>query len=152
VTLMRSVGILARPAPPARPNPAGPPAPLEGPVMAGPVVSRLALTTSCSDAWALADSLWTPLRVVRAQGVGSLPDTGSRLTVRGAQVSSLRRVDGALEVRLFNPGDEPTTVHVDGHQGTLVDLTGDPVAAWEGSFSLGPWEFATARLAALSLD
>jgi len=70
-----------------------------------------------------------PLRSVRARGRGPLPATGSLLDVRGAELSSLRRLDGAVEARVWNP----TASAVAGHVGTTV--------------SLGPARIETVRLA-----
>jgi hypothetical protein len=61
---------------------------------------------------------------------------------------------------VFNPGGEPATVEVrrgtadangslapgDRVRGQLVDLRGRHVASFEGSFELGPYRIATARL------
>ena len=152
VTLMRAVGVLSRPAPPARPNVAGPPIPLRDAQMPGPRTFRYAVARDCSDPWELADRVWTPLAVVRSIGAGPLADAGRRLELSGGRVSSLRRHDGALEVRVFNPSSDPTMVSIPGHEGTLVDLRGATVGSWTGRFPLAPWAFATARLAARSLD
>jgi hypothetical protein len=57
-----------------------------------------------------------------------------------------------LEVRVFNPADQPTEVSIPGHEGTLVDLRGQVVDTWRGSFPLAPWSLATARLSAATLD
>jgi hypothetical protein len=65
--------------------------------------------------------------------------------VTGAEVSSLRRVAGALELRVFNPTDQDTTVLVENRAGWLVDLRGRALEPFEGSFPLGPWAIATAR-------
>jgi hypothetical protein len=67
--------------------------------------------------------------------------------VEGAEVSAVVREGGALTVRVVNPGDEPTTVTIEGRRGWLVDLRGRPVEPFEGSFSLRPWGVATAALA-----
>ena len=152
VTLLRAVGILARPAPPARPNVAGPPVPLRDAQLPGPHVFRYALARHAADPWALADATWTPLIAMRSEGAGHLPDRGQRLRLSGARVSALRRRGGRIEIRVFNPGPEPTTVELPGHAGQLIDLRDRVVAAWRGSFRLGPWAFATARLDAVSLD
>jgi mannosylglycerate hydrolase len=152
VTLLRSVGVLAKPAPASRPNVAGPPIPLEGTRMLGPQTARYAVALDVEDPWALAEDAWVPLMVVRSGGAGRLPVSGSRLRVRGAEVSALYRKDGRLEVRVFNPRDEAATVEIPGHSGFLVDLLGNPGLRWQGRFGLRPWGVATARLDATALD
>jgi alpha-mannosidase len=152
LTLLRSTGILSQPAPPFRPNSAGPALPLDGPQLIGPHRVRYAVAVGTADPWRLADLAWLPLTVVHASGAGSLGASGRRLTVRGAEVSALHRVDGAIEVRVFNPGEQATTVEVPGHAGWLVDLRGRPVERWAGGFPLRPWGIATVRLDAASLD
>jgi mannosylglycerate hydrolase len=152
LTLMRAVGILSRPAPPARPNVAGPAIPLRDTQIPGYQTFRYAIARGCEDPWALADRVWTPLAAVRSIGDGPLADRGRRLGLSGARVSSLRRHEGALEVRVFNPADQPTEVSIPGHEGTLVDLRGQVVDTWRGSFPLAPWSLATARLSAATLD
>lgn len=152
LTLLRAVGVLARPRLPTRRAIAGPALPLRDAQMPGPQSFRYAVALDCHDPWALADELWTPLQVVHGEGGGPLGDEGSRLRLVGAEVSSLRRRDGGLEMRVFNPGPEATTVEVKGHAGWLVDLRGRRLARWKRTFELGPWELATARLDAVSLD
>jgi mannosylglycerate hydrolase len=152
VTVLRSTGVLSRPVLPTRPNAAGPPLPLEGPQMLGPVGLRYALAVGETDPWALADDVLLPLPVVRGVGTGHLPSVGTRLEVLGAEVSALRRRGGWIEVRVFNPTPGTRTVRIPGHRGSLVDITGRQVGAWEGSFDLGPWKIANARLEARSLD
>jgi hypothetical protein len=51
-----------------------------------------------------------------------------------------------LEVRVFNPSDDTTTVTIDGRRGWLVDLRGRPVEPFDGQFDLEPWRIATAVL------
>jgi hypothetical protein len=113
---------------------------------------RYALAVGDSDPWRLADLAWLPLQVVPASGTGPLAASGSRLTVRGAEVSALRRVDGAIEVRVHNPAEHPAAVAIPGHAGWIIDLRGRPLERWEGGFSLRPWGIATVRLDADSLD
>ncbi len=73
--------------------------------------------------------------------------SGQALRVAGAVVSAVRRAaDGSLEVRVFNPSAEVTTVTVAGRAGWLVDLRGRRREAFTGSFDLGPWRIATAHL------
>jgi hypothetical protein len=87
-----------------------------------------------------------PMQLGYARGGGTLPASGSSLEVHGAQVSSVRRHDGALEVRVFNPSDVQATVSVPGHRGWLVDLAGRTEATFENGFDLRPWGIATLRL------
>jgi hypothetical protein len=152
LTLLRATGILSRPAPATRPNRAGPADLLDGPQLVGPHRVRYAVAVGVTDPWRLADLAWLPLPVISGRGGGTLPTSGSRLTVRGAQVSALRRIDGELELRVWNPQAAETTVEVPGHGGWLVDLRGRPVERWDGAFPLRPWGIATARLDARSLD
>ena len=51
-----------------------------------------------------------------------------------------------LEVRVFNPSPEATSVSFPGRTGWLVDLRGYPEAPFEGSFELRPFGIATVRL------
>jgi alpha-mannosidase len=152
LTLLRATGILSRPAPALRPNAAGPGIPLEGPQLVGHHRVRYAVAVGDVDPWRIADLAWLPLVVVRATGGGPLGRSGSRLQVSGAEVSALHRVDGAIEMRVFNPTGDAATVSVPGHSGDLVDLRGRRVGRWEQTFPLGPWAVATARLDARSLD
>jgi mannosylglycerate hydrolase len=158
LTILRATGMLSRPVMAYRDNSAGPALPLEGPQMQGPLTVRYALHYGGRDPYAVADDVWVPLEVVEGAGLvaapladaeGGLADgprQGRVLEVTGAQVSALQRVDGRLEVRLFNPRAEETTVAVAGRGGWLVDLRGDPQARFEGSFNLRPFGIATARL------
>jgi mannosylglycerate hydrolase len=146
LTLLRCTGILSRPAPALRPNAAGPPTPVPGAQLPGPQQFRYAVAVGEVDPWRMADAVWTPPLVVAGRGGGALPGRGSHLQVRGAEVSSLRRSEGALELRVFNPTDEPAVVVVDGRSGWIVDLTGAVLDPWSGSFVLPPHGIATARL------
>jgi len=152
LTLLRSTGVLSRPAPAARPNAAGPADPVPSAQLVGPHEVRYALAVGVTDPWRLADQAWNPLHVVASTGTGPLGPSGTRLTVHGAEVSALHRVDGTIELRVFNPTDEEATVEVPAHSGWLVDLTGQQLERWDRAFSLRPWGIATARLDATSLD
>jgi alpha-mannosidase len=159
LTVLRSTGMLSRLGMAYRPLPAGPLTPVEGLQMTGrPVSLRYALVTAAAaaaaaagadlDPYALADDVLLPLTVVTSLGGGSRADSGSELRIDGAVVSALRRQGGALEVRVFNPASEPTTVSLPGRSGWLVDLRGYPEQPFEGSFELRPFGIATARLRA----
>ena len=146
LTLLRSTGMLSRLGMSLRPLPAGPMNPLDGPQMLGPVDVSYALAVGDVDPYALADEVLVPLLVSGSFGGGDRPDQGTELTVEGARVSAVRRNAGALEVRVFNPTDNDTTVDLPGRTGWLVDLRGRPVAPFEGSFPLRPHGIATARI------
>jgi mannosylglycerate hydrolase len=149
LTVLRSTGMLSRLGMAYRPFPAGPLTPVDGLQMAGrPITLRYALAVGCDDPYALATDILLPLEIVATLGGGTRPTEGCELRVEGAEVSALRREGGVLELRVFNPSAESTTVEVPGHSGWLVDLRGYPVAAFEGSFELRPFGIATARLRA----
>jgi len=146
LTLLRCVGLLSGADLRARPQPAGPPLAVEGAEMQGRQVLRYGVAVGAVDPYALADQAFLPLEVTVGTGRGSRPATGSALDLTGAEVSALRRVDGVLEVRVFNPTGETTTVSLPGRRGSLVDLRGRPVGTFDDSFPLRPWGIATARL------
>ncbi|MGB7050522.1 MAG: hypothetical protein WBG41_03035, partial [Acidimicrobiales bacterium] len=148
LTLLRATGMLSRLGMTTRPFPAGPLVPVEGPELLGPVEARYALVLGddTERAYRAADDVLLPLGTVTSFGGGKRPGRGSALAVRGAQVSSLRRQAGRLELRVFNPGPEPTEVEVAGRSGWLVDLRGRAQVPFEGRFPLGGFAIATARL------
>jgi hypothetical protein len=132
-----------------RPFPAGPMTPVEGLQMRGKRVTlRYAVALDCEDPYSLADDVLLPLETTASLGGGTRPSTGTELTVDGAEVSALHRVAGTLELRVYNPHPEATTVSIPGRSGWLVDLRGYPREPFEGSFELRPFGIATARLRA----
>jgi hypothetical protein len=107
-------------------------------------VATYAVHAGDADPYALVDDVLVPLQVVRAPGEGRETATQQQaLAVDGAPVSSLRRVAGRLELRVFNPSADTTTVVLEGRRGWLVDLRGRPVTPFEGRFTLEPWRIAT---------
>jgi alpha-mannosidase len=146
LTLLRCVGLLSGTDLTTRPQPAGPPLPVEGAQLQGRRVLRYGVAVGDLDPYALADDAFLPLEVAHGSGGGRRPATGSTLAVDGAQVSAVRRAAGALEVRVFNPTATATTVSVPGRSGWLVDLRGRPVEPFDASFGLRPWGIATLRL------
>jgi len=147
LTLARCTGLLSQGPMTTRPLPAGPLTPMEGSQLQKPIVARYAVHVGNADPYALVDDVLVGLQVIRAtQGSGALATEGQALSVDGAPVSSLRRVAGRLELRVFNPTDDTTTVTVDGRRGWLVDLRGRPVEPFDGRFDLEPWRIATAVL------
>jgi hypothetical protein len=146
LTLLRANGWLSRGPMATRAEPAGPVVALDGPQMQKPVEVRYGVCIGDVDPYRLVDEAFLPLAVVRAAGGGFRPPTGQELAVEGAEVSALRRGPGGLEVRVFNPSAEASTVHIPGRGGWQVDLRGRPLVAFEGTFELGPWRIATVRL------
>ena len=145
VTMLRSTGMLSRLGMAYRPLPAGPLTPVDGLQLRGrPIEARYALCLDCEDPYTLVDDVFLPLDVVYASGGGTRPATGSELRVEGAEVSAVRRQAGTLEVRVFNPTEQPTTVTLD-RTGWLVDLRGGTLEHVDGSFALGPFQIATFR-------
>jgi hypothetical protein len=113
-----------------------------------PLVLRYAVAVGdVVDPYALAEDAFVPLLVGRGRGgTGSLPPEGAALSVKGAQVSAVRREGSSLLVRVFNPTPHETAVEIEGRRGWLVDLRGAPVEPFDGTFSLRPHGIATAQL------
>ena len=145
LTLLRATGMLSRLGMATRPLPAGPLLPLEGPQMIGPVEARYGLCLDGTDPYRLAEAMLDPLQVVVGFGGGERPASGSALHVTGAEVSSVRREAGALEVRVFNPTDHPVVVELGGRRGWEVDLRGRPLLPFEGRLELRARGIATLR-------
>jgi hypothetical protein len=152
LTLLRCTGMLSQGPMPVRPLPAGPELPTPAAQLPGRHLLRYGVallapgTEVGGTGHALADELSLPLIPLYAAGGGSLPAEGSGLEVSGAEVSAVRREDGELTVRIFNPTAVPTTARVAGRSGRRVDLRGDEVGPFPGELALGPWEIATLRL------
>ncbi|HEY5246803.1 MAG TPA: hypothetical protein VIJ60_14130, partial [Acidimicrobiales bacterium] len=147
LTLLRSTGMLSRLGRAYRPFPAGPLTPVDGLQLVGRrIEARYAVAVGPVDPWTLADDVLLPLEVVGSLGGGWRPAHGSALDVDGAEVTAVRRVAGLLEVRVFNPSPETTTVSLGARAGWLVDLRGRPLEPVEGHFPLRPHGIATVRL------
>ncbi len=157
LTLLRATGYLSRIALPLRPDPAGPPMPVEGAQLPGRQAMEYAVLPHHGDwevanLYGAADEFLVPLERARGGGVASAsqPPTGQAVAVRGAQVSAVHRDGAALAVRVFNPSPAAATVEVE-HDGApatgwAVDLTGRPRNRFEGTVALRPWEVATLRV------
>ncbi len=145
LTLVRCTGMLSQGPMATRPLPAGPLTPMEGPQVQGPMTARFALHVGARNPYELVEEAFVPLLVTRAGG-GDLSRCGQALSIMGAEVSAVVRVAGAVRVRVFNPTAAASTVRIDERAGWLVDLRGRPVAPFEGSFELAPFQIATAAL------
>jgi len=146
LTLLRSTGMLSRLGMSHRPMPAGPLTPVEGLQMLGKTITaRYAVTTSPCDPYAFVDDVFLPLEVTASFGGGTRPDRGSAFEIDGAEVSSVRRVDGLIEVRVFNPTPSATTVTLPGRRGWTIDVRGRSLEPFENQVELPAYKFATLR-------
>jgi alpha-mannosidase len=157
LTVLRAVGFLSRTEPQLRPNPAGPPDPLEGPQLLGPQRAEYAVLLHrgdwrAADCYGAADAFLVPFERTRraARSDGSRPRAGTALRVDGAEVSAVQRVPGGIVVRVFRTAADAGSVRLE-HEGVpargfVVDLRGRPVASFEGEVQLRSFEIATLRL------
>ena len=116
VTLQRAVGTISRQSIATRPWPAGPDVPTPDAQMLGDTELKLAVVTAASpetvfETW---ERFALPLVGREASGGGPMPDRGTLLEVSGAELSSIRRPDGRVEVRIWNPSPEATSARVGG--------------------------------------
>jgi alpha-mannosidase len=155
LTLLRATGYLSRAEPSLRPNPAGPTDPVRGAQMTGEQRVEYAVLPHrgdwrAADCYGAADAFSVPLERVRGGAGGRRPPSGQALRVDGAEVSAVVRAPGGLTVRVFRtePTDGPVTVERDGApaRGWVVDLRGRPVAPFEGTATLRPWQLLTLQL------
>ena len=156
LTLLRATGYLSRSEPSLRPNPAGPTDPVRGAQMLGEQRVQYAVLLHrgdwrAADCYGAADAFLVPIERVRGGGAGGRrPATGTALRVDGAEVSAVLREAGALVLRVFrtDPTEGLVSIEHDGSpaRGWTVDLRGRPIAPFDGSVTLRPWEIATLRL------
>jgi mannosylglycerate hydrolase len=157
LTVLRATGYLSRTEPALRPNPAGPPDPVEGPQLQRKLALEYALLPHRGDwraagLYDAADAFLVPLERVRGGGVASAhrAPSGRALRVDGAEVSAVVREAGGLVVRIFNASPEPGVATIEREEaparGWTVDLVGQPLTQLEGSLALRPWEIVTVRL------
>jgi len=119
LTLLRCVGTISRERLATRPFPAGPGVPTPDAQMLG--TWRFPFGVLPTDrpedliqAW---ERFALPLREARAPGGGPLPARGSLLEIEGAALSSVRRVDGGIEARIWNPSRRRSArARVGGHR------------------------------------
>jgi alpha-mannosidase len=123
ITLLRCVGTISRQHLATRPFAAGPDVATPDAQMLGTTTFELAVQAGATRLDLMAD--WErfalPLREVPVAGKGALPSSGSLLAVEGdAVLSNVRRKDGVLQVRLWNPSPErPVNVRVAGKPATI---------------------------------
>ncbi|MHB8263446.1 MAG: glycoside hydrolase family 38 N-terminal domain-containing protein [Acidimicrobiales bacterium] len=149
LTLLRSTSMLSRLGMRYRPFPAGPLVEVEGLKLLGQyIVADYALMANCDDPYRFAEEVSLPLEVIYPQGGGWKENTGSAFEIDPgtAKVSALKRTDGCLDVRLFNPASQPTTIKIAGHTGDVIDFTGRVLASFDGALDLRPFGIVTIRL------
>ncbi|MGH2573565.1 MAG: hypothetical protein ACRDGU_08840 [Actinomycetota bacterium] len=131
VTLLRCVGTISRPQIATRAWAAGPDIATPNAQMLGEHRFSLAIQRGLRPEQLVAE--WERamlfIRVVSAPGGGDLPSRASLLQVIGAELSSVRRVRGDVEVRIWNPSKERREAVVGGR-----------------TISLGPARIETVRL------
>jgi alpha-mannosidase len=106
VTLLRAVGTISRERLATRPWPAGPNTPTPDAQMLGDTAFSLAVWRGADAGSVLRgwERFALPLLEAPARGRGSLPSSGRLLEISGdAELSNVRRRDGGLEVRVWNP-------------------------------------------------
>jgi mannosylglycerate hydrolase len=157
LTLLRAVGFLSRSEPALRPNSAGPAVEVAGAQLLGRRRVEYAVLPHQGDwraagCYAAADAFLVPFE--RARSTGSSTPTrassGAALRVDGAEVSAVLRTPGGLILRVFRPDPAAGTVSIE-HEGApargwIIDLQGRPVAPFEGTVELLPWQICTLQL------
>ncbi len=147
LTVLRATGMLSRLGMTHRPLPAGPLTAVDGLQLTGKTITaRYAIARGDVDPYRLADDVLLPLEITPSLGGGSRPSSGSGLEISGAEVSSVRRHDGLIEVRVFNPTQETSTLEIPGRSGWVVDLRGLPLTPFEDSMTIGHHQILTLRL------
>ena len=114
ITLLRAVGLIARATLPTRPIWAGPATPTPEAQCLGETRFSCGIWPGATreqlpEAW---ERFALPILAVPTPGGGTGPSSGRLLPILGAQLSAVRRVDGALEVRVWNERMQTTTAHV----------------------------------------
>jgi mannosylglycerate hydrolase len=159
LTVLRCSGQLSRNVHPYREEPAGPQVATPQAQMIGITSVTFAIQPHARD-WAAANLIGSgehyrhPLHAARggAPPGGSLEKSEAGLEVQGAVLTSLRRLHGALEVRLVAQSAEPVIASVQGSfsQARRIDVLGHPSGELDGAngnvtLNLRPWEIATLR-------
>jgi hypothetical protein len=116
ITLLRCVGTISQPQIATRGWAAGPDIPTPDAQMIGETYFSLSFLRGVL--FEELPSTWERLELLGASsdapGGGDLPDRGSLLDVEGAELSSVRKVDGVVEVRIWNPSSEAREARVAG--------------------------------------
>ena len=131
VTLLRCVGTISRPQLATRAWAAGPDIATPDAQMVGEQWFDLGVASGLQpeDLPGMWERAYLTAATAEAPGGGHLPDSGSLLEVQGAELSAVRKIDGRVEVRVWNPSLEPRTAQVAG-----------------GAIELGPAKIADVEL------
>jgi glycosyl hydrolase family 38/alpha mannosidase-like protein len=118
VTALRCVGTISRPGFATRRGPAGPDIATPDAQMQGDHAVHLSIQRGVGrdELAATWEQRMMLLCSVRSAGGGDLPARGSLLDVQGAELSSVRRTGGGVEVRVWNPSSDPRTAVLDGRE------------------------------------
>ncbi|HEU5300816.1 MAG TPA: glycoside hydrolase family 38 C-terminal domain-containing protein [Acidimicrobiia bacterium] len=157
LTLLRATGYLSRLEIALRPDPAGPPIPVEGPQLHGRHVVDYAVLPHRgawhdADLHAAADDFLVGLERGRVRGGpgADLGPDGRHLRVDGAEVSAVLREAGALVLRAYNPLPETSTLRITREgapvAGDVIDLRGRSTGVFTGELPLRSDQIATVRL------
>jgi mannosylglycerate hydrolase len=146
LTLLRASRYLSRGPMSLRPMPAGPVMELAGSQVQGRHTLRYAVAIGVTDPFALAEDAFVDLRVASGAALGDRPDRHQALNVSGLPVSSVRRRQGRLEVRAFNPAAEDAVFVVEGRRGWTVDLRGNRLRVFDGTVVVRPHGIVTVAL------
>jgi hypothetical protein len=116
VTLLRCVGTISRPQLATRAWAAGPDIATPDAQMIGEQSFDLAVASGLQpeDMPGMWERVYLTAPMADAPGGGRLPDSGSLLSVEGAELSAVRKVDGRVQVRIWNPALEARTARVGG--------------------------------------
>lgn len=161
LTLVRSTGWLSRNVHPYREQPAGPQLAIPAAQCRGEIRTELAVTPYTGD-WSqadladLAERYTLPLHTAPGRGGTGLAlaeHTGLTVAGAGVRLSSLRRRDGELELRVLAQHPTATTARISGdfttaHRCDLLGRVGEQLKVAGGvlELALGAWEIATVRL------
>ena len=118
VTLLRCVGTISRPQLATRAWAAGPDIATPDAQMIGEQTFDVALATGLQpeDMPGMWERAYLTAATAEAPGGGHLPDSGSLLEVEGAELSAVRKGEGRLQVRIWNPSLGAPTARVAGRE------------------------------------
>jgi mannosylglycerate hydrolase len=144
ITLLRCVGWLSRSSMRYRPTPAGPSLPTPGAQMIGEHILELAVTTAHDNPFRLRDLFYEPILLLEGTS-DAAGEPGPLIEIKGdAVVSAIRRNQGFLEVRLFNPWEHDVSLSFPrARGGYVVSPLGEVQGELSGELVLAPFRIVT---------